>query len=621
MPELDEYEALFLTELQEYIESLTTLVPDLRKEQSNIPVATEIQRIIHSIKGMSGIMGYQALTEISQTLERLLGEGIENSQISSELLGPLTIFPSKLQAFADVLAAGEDVSAVDMSELQLLKEVTTIETVLPTTDRQLEILIKFAPQAKMKNLRAFMVVQALEAIGTVVSSMPTKDQLEADTVFEVLTIELGTNEGEEEIRRRILAVLEDSDEAEISVNYGNTSADANEEEDTAQLAPTRDAQTVRVSMKDLDDVMNLLGELMILRGSLTTFVDTTVGSQADSLARIDNVIFALQEHILGMRMVSLEHVLSQFPRLVRDIAKASGKKIDLQIVGNEIELDRSVIDPVNEILLQLVRNAASHGIEAHEQRTALGKPEDGRIRIIARQERDGVIVEVEDDGVGIDMDALRRQAVEMGLVQADQTLSRADLTHILFSTGEMSQKTAGRDYGLSVVNHQLEEINGTLEMRTKKGVGTNFTVKLPLTIAIQQALLVEVNQQKFALPLNNVQTVLLVDKDKIITQANRKAIVLRGELIPVIKLSETLQLGTAGKDAFELEDKEIIVIWEKGVNKLGLSVENLLGQRDIVIKQLDAITSSVQGFSGASIIDEGEIVLILDPLAIANVYT
>ncbi|MFQ5981325.1 MAG: chemotaxis protein CheA [Candidatus Heimdallarchaeota archaeon] len=619
MPELDEYEALFLSELQEYIESLKTLVPELRKEQSNIPVAAETQRIVHSIKGMAGIMGYQALTEVSQTLESHLNEEISNGQVSSKLLRPLSIFPNKLETFAQVLAAGEDVSAVDMSEL--LKEVATIESILPTTDRQLEILIKFDSQAKMKNLRAFMIIQALESAGNVLSSIPTKDQLEADAVFEVLTIDLKTNEGEDEIRRRIFAVLENSDEVNISINYGSVDAEVTEEEDVSQLMPTRDAQTVRVSMKDLDDVMNLLGELMILRGSLSAFGDTAVGSQADSLARIDTVIFALQEKFLGMRMVSLEHVLSQFPRLVRDIAKVNGKKIDLQIVGNQIELDRSVIDPVNEILLHLVRNAASHGIESPERRTPLGKPEDGRIRIIARQERDGVIVEVEDDGVGIDMDALQRQAVAMGLSQADQTLSREDLTRILFSSGKMSQKTAGRDYGLSLVNRKLEEINATLEMRTKKGVGTNFTIKLPLTIAIQQALLVEVNQQKFALPLNNVQTVLLVERDKIITQANRKAIVLRGELIPVIKLSHTLQLGAAGQDGFELEDKEIIVIWEKGVHKLGLSVENLLGQRDIVIKQLDAITSSVQGFSGASIIDEGEIVLILDPLAISNVYT
>ncbi|MFQ5980294.1 MAG: chemotaxis protein CheA [Candidatus Heimdallarchaeota archaeon] len=618
MSDMDEYKQLFLNELHEYVESLNTLVLDLEKDGSNIPLAEETMRIVHSIKGMAAVMEYQSLADITHELESLISQDIEKGVVNPELIGPLFVYIDKLQEFAQLLEVGDDISGVDMGDL--LEQVANLEALRLNLGKRLEVIVKFDQQAQMKNVRAFMVIQNLETVAKVLSSNPTKDRLEAGAVFDELSIEIMTKEDEEVIRNHILAA---GDVVGVSVNYFSTEGEE-EGEDQTRAVSSREIQTVRVALKDLDVVMNLLGELMILRGSLSTVTDKGVGGQADYLTRIDAVIFAIQEKILAMRMVSLDHILSRFPRVVRDMAYNEDKKIDLQMVGKHIELDRSIIDPLNEILLHLVRNAVSHGIEGPEQRTGSGKQEDGKIRIIARQERDGVQVEVEDDGLGIDMEAIREKAVGMGLATKDQTLSRAELTRFIFSSGFStryeSDKVSGRGYGLNIVSRRLDEINGNITIRTKKGVGTNFTVKLPLTIAIQQALLVEVNKQKFALPLNNVQTVLLVDNDKIITQANRNAIVLRGELIPVIKVGDALRLNGFGESATGFAEKEIIVVWEKGVNKLGLIVENLLGQRDIVIKQLDAITSTVRGFSGASIIDEGEIVLILDPQAMVDAY-
>ncbi|MHA2271012.1 MAG: chemotaxis protein CheA [Candidatus Hodarchaeales archaeon] len=619
MAEMDEYKQLFLNELNEYVESLNTLVLDLEKDGSNIALAEEVMRIVHSIKGMAAVMEYQSLADITHELESLLSSEIESGKVSSDLIGPLFIYIDKLQEFAQLLEVGDDIASVDMGDL--LEQVANLEALRLNLGKRLEILVKFDPQTQMKNVRAFMVLQNLEAISKVLSSNPTKERLEAGAVFEELSIEVMTKEDEEVVRNNILAA---TDVIGVSINYFSTGIEEETEEETRAIT-SREIQTVRVSLKDLDEVMNLLGELMILRGSISTIIDKSIGGQADSLARIDNLIFEIQEKILSMRMVSLEHILSRFPRVIRDLAYTEGKKIDLQMIGKHIELDRSVIDPLNEILLHLVRNAASHGIESPEERITNGKPEVGSVRIIARQERDGVQVDVEDDGSGIDMDSIRQKAVEMGLAEANQTLSRAELTRFIFSSGfstlDESDKVSGRGYGLNIVSRRLDEISGSITIRTKKDVGTNFTIKLPLTIAIQQALLVEVSRQKFALPLNNVQTVLLVEKDKVIQQANRRAIVLRGELIPVIKLGHALRLGNVEYTySDELADKEIVVVWEKGVTKLGLIVENLLGQRDIVIKQLDALTSTVRGFSGASIIDEGEIVLILDPQAISDAY-
>ncbi|MFQ5980234.1 MAG: chemotaxis protein CheW [Candidatus Heimdallarchaeota archaeon] len=618
MPEMDEYKQLFSNELNEYVESLNILVLDLEKNGSNIPLAEEIMRIVHSIKGMAAIMGYQSLADITHEFESLISQDIENGEVRPQLIGPLFVLTDKLQEFAQLLEVGDDISGIDMGDL--LEQVANLEALRLNLGKRLELMVRFDPQANMKNVRAFMVLQNLESIAKVLSSNPTKDRLEAGAVFEELAIEIMTKEDEKVIRNHILAA---GDVSEVSVNYFSQNTEA-EGEDQVQSVSSREIQTVRVNLKDLDSVMNLLGELMILRGSISTINDNNGRNGDDSLSRIDSTIFAIQEKILAMRMVSLDHILSRFPRIVRDISYGEGKKIDLQMVGKHIELDRSIIDFLNEILLHLVRNAASHGIETPEQRLALGKPEYGKIRIVAHQERDGVQVDVEDDGAGIDMEGIRQRAIEMGLIQSDRLLSRMELTRLIFSSGfttlKESDKVSGRGYGLNIVNRRLDEINGNIQIRTKRGVGTNFSIRLPLTIAIQQALLVEVRGQKFALPFNNVQTVLLVDKDKIITRANRKAIVLRGELIPVIKIDEALRSNKTDVSSPDILEKQVIVIWEKGVNKIGLIVDNLLGQRDIVIKQLDAITATVQGFSGASIIDEGEIVLILDPQEIASAY-
>ncbi|MFX0114225.1 MAG: chemotaxis protein CheA [Candidatus Hodarchaeota archaeon] len=619
MPEKDEYKQLFLYELNEYVESLNTLVLDLEKDGTNIPLAEEVMRIIHSIKGMAAVMEYQSLADITHELESLISMEIEGGRVSSGLIGPLFIYIDKLQEFAQLLEVSDDILGVDMGDL--LEQVANLESLRLNLGKRLEILVQFEPQAQMKNVRAFMVLQNLETVAKILSSNPTKERLEAGAVFNELAIEIMTKEDEDVIRNHIVAA---GDVIGVSVNYFTTGIEE-EGADEARGVSSREIQTVRVSLKDLDNVMNLLGELMILRGSLAAIVDRNIRGRSDSLARIDNIIFAIQERILSMRMVSLEHILSRLPRVVRDMAYNEGKKIEIQMVGKHIELDRSVIDPLNEILLHLVRNAASHGIEAPERRIAIGKPEEGKIKIIARQERDGVQVEVEDDGSGIDMDAIRQKAIDLGLIEGDQSISRTELTRFIFSSGfstlDESGKVSGRGYGLNIVSRRLDEINGSIVIRTKRGVGTNFIIKLPLTIAIQQALLVEVNKQKFALPLNNVQTVLLVDRDKIITRANRNAIVLRGELIPIIQIGQALRAnGPQDENGPSFAKKEIVVVWEKGVHRLGLVVENLLGQRDIVIKQLDAVTSTVRGFSGASIIDEGEIILILDPLAIVDAY-
>ncbi|MHA2498118.1 MAG: chemotaxis protein CheA [Candidatus Hodarchaeales archaeon] len=619
MTEMDEYKQLFLNELNEYVESLNALVLDLEKDSSNMAFAEEVMRIVHSIKGMAAAMDYQSLADISHELESVLSVAIEAGSISSELIGPLFVYIDKLQEFVQLLEVSEDISSVDMQDL--LQQVANLEALQLNLGKRLEVLVKFDPQTPMKNVKAFMVLQNLDSVAKVLSSNPTKDQLEAGTVFDELSSEIMTKEDEEVIRNHILAA---GDIIGVSINYLDGDVGDGAEEEIQSVA-SREIQTVRVSLKDLDVVMNLLGELMILRGSLSTAIDSDKrNNRSDSLTRIDNLIFAIQEKILAMRMVSLDNILSRYPRIVRDIAIGEGKKIDLQIVGKHIELDRSVIDPLNEILLHLVRNAASHGIEPPEQRLMHEKPEIGKIRIIAHQERDGVQVDVEDDGAGIDMEAIRQRATEMGLIKDGRLLSRVELTRLIFSSGfstlKESDMVSGRGYGLNIVSRRLDEINGNITIRTKKGVGTAFSIRLPLTIAIQQALLVEVSQQKFALPLSNVQTVLLVEKDKIITRANRKAIVLRGELIPVIKVGQALNPYRTDLVSPNFVDKEIIVVWEKGVSKFGLIVDDLVGQRDIVIKQLDAITSTVHGFSGASIIDEGEIVLILDPQAIANAY-
>jgi two-component system chemotaxis sensor kinase CheA len=388
--------------------------------------------------------------------------------------------------------------------------------------------------------------------------------------------------------------------------------------------------TIRVSQAKLETFMNTVAELIISKTMINHLVEKlgaeSRGTAVDDLvkelnrasAHLDQVSKEIQASVLGIRMVPVKTIFSKFPRMIRDLAKASGKKIDLQVFGEDTEIDKSLIEELGDPLIHLIRNSADHGIEMPEARIAAGKPETGRVALRARHEGDHVIVEIEDDGKGIDAALVRAKALEKGLITPERAESMSDeeAVELIFLPGfSLAQKVtdiSGRGVGMDVVRSNVRRLNGNVSIRSTVGKGSVFTIKLPLTLAIIDALLMRSGGQVFALPGTSVEETLLVPLAQVASLTSRKAIDLRGEVLGVSSLNQLLDFSSKGNGGAEGSDLPIVVISSAG-RRMGLIVDAFLRRQEMVIKPLAPYLASLPGISGASILGDGGVVLILDP--------
>lgn len=385
------------------------------------------------------------------------------------------------------------------------------------------------------------------------------------------------------------------------------------------------SQTVRVDIEKLDNLMNLVSELIIAKNSLvSSAAQMSGGSNSESQAIAENVEYLesvttnLHESVMKVRMVPIESALQKFPRMIRDLEKKLGKRMQLTITGEETELDRTVVDQIGDPLMHLLRNSADHGLETPDVRAERGKPETGSIFLNAYQEGNNVIIEVGDDGNGVDVEAVRAKIIERGFMPEEQALQMNDkeVIDVLFDPGFSMAKQvtdiSGRGVGLDVVKSNIEQLGGDVEVKTKLGEGSTFIVRLPLTLAIIQALMVLVGGEKYAIALGNIQTIEDIPISEIRLVENKEVIQLRGSVIPIIRLSDVL-------DAPEVErtnENLIIVVVKKGDSLAGLVVDELMGQQEIVIKSLGKYINTTRIISGATILGDGEVALIIDSNAL-----
>ncbi len=379
-------------------------------------------------------------------------------------------------------------------------------------------------------------------------------------------------------------------------------------------------RTVRVDIEKLDALMNQVSELIIAKNSLVSISssDSGDGTQSqsfrDQIEYLERITTSLHESVMKARMVPIESVVAKFPRMIRDLSRKLDKKMELFMSGEDTELDRTVVDQIGDPLQHLLRNSADHGLESAELRKERGKPESGSITLKAYQEGNNVVIEVGDDGNGIDTDTVKQKAIERGLVTPEQaeSLSQKEIIDFLFMPSfSMAKKitdVSGRGVGLDVVKSNIEALGGDVEVKSKLGEGSTFTVRLPLTLAIIQALLVEVHHELFAIALGSIITIEDVSVSDIKYVQAEEVINLRGNVIPLIRLNQIL----------DIEEPEVapesltVVIVNKGEKQAGLVVDNLLGQQEIVIKSLGKFISNSKIISGATILGDGEIALILD---------
>ena len=378
-------------------------------------------------------------------------------------------------------------------------------------------------------------------------------------------------------------------------------------------------RTVRVDIEKLDVLMNLVSELIIAKNGLVSISSNTQNTRNDNsfneqIEYLESVTTNLHESVMKVRMVPIESVVNRFPRMIRDLSKKLDKKMELHMTGEDTELDRTVIDEIGDPLQHLLRNSADHGLESNEDRIALGKSEVGNIWLNAYQDGNNVNIEVRDDGAGINIEKVRNKALEKGMITPEQAevMTDKEIIDLLFqpsfSTADKITDVSGRGVGLDVVKTKIEGLGGNIECRSVMGEGSSFIIHLPLTLAIIQALMVELGNEKYAIPLGSIQTIEDVPLSDIKYVQTKEVINLRGTVIPLIRLDQILDVESAAQD---LESLTVVIV-KKGDKQAGLVVDNLIGQQEVVIKSIGSYINCSKIISGATILGDGEIALILE---------
>ena len=502
----------------------------------------------------------------------------------------------------------------------------------------------------LKAARAFLVFKAVEDFGQILVYRPSSQDIEDEKFEFEFSFFLASEESEDKIVAAAKAVseIEKVDAEEIHLDEYVKEAEAQEEQQAKEAtaeqkeapaeapkaaekkAPAANAKkqtnakpvtvrTVRVDIENLDALMNQVSELIIAKNSLVSISSNESGeyqnqSFHEQIEYLERITTNLHESVMKVRMVPIESVVNKFPRMIRDLSRKLGKKMELYMTGEDTELDRTVVDQIGDPLQHLLRNSADHGLEDNATRVERGKPEVGSIFLKAFQEGNNVIIEVGDDGNGIDVAAVRDKAVERGVITAEQAenMSQKEIINILFlpsfSMAKKITDISGRGVGLDVVKSNIEALGGDVEVRTQLGEGTTFIVRLPLTLAIIQALMVEIRDEKYAIALGSISNIESIPVNEIKYVQAQEVIHLRGAVIPLIRLDQVLDM----EEKQEEPENLTVVIVKKGDSLAGLVVDNLIGQQEIVIKSLGKYINNNKIISGATILGDGEVALILD---------
>ena len=597
---------------------------------------------------------FKCLDSLEQMIDSVAGGDSEDVVDVSDLVTKL----SSISKGEPAPAAAAPAAAAPAAPAEAAPQAAPAASI-PLTDTDLSMLrqakeggmigvhiqVTLSETCLLKSARSYMVMNALDELGDVIKSVPPAEDLEQEKFehsFDVLMVTGSDKKAVEdalstisEIEKIVVEVVDPDKPAEAAPAPAAPAAAAPATAPAAPPAPKaapkpaaksaakpaaaaakkgHQSQSVRVDIDKLDTLMNLMGELVINKVRLEQIGQAhRLGELTETLEQMDRVTTDLQNIVMKVRMVPVSAVFNRFPRMVRDVSKELNKEINLTIEGEETELDRTVIDEIGDPIMHLLRNSLDHGVEHPDDREAKGKPRTGEVGLIARHEGNNVVIMVTDDGSGIDANKIRKKAIEKGMISQEDAdkLDDADAVRLIFlpgfSTAEQITDISGRGVGMDVVRSKIESLSGHVDVETKIDEGSVFKIKLPLTLAIIQAMLVKVQEEIYAIPLGSIDSTINIQPTDIKTVRNREVIVLRGEIIPIIRMEETLQIPHV-KDSDEI----FVVVVHAGEAKAGIVVDNLIGQQEIVIKTLGNLFTGLKMFSGATVLGDGRVALILD---------
>ena len=669
-------QALFLAEVDELLQRVEESLVDLERVPDDQGLLNEIFRAAHTIKGSSATIGHARMAALTHAMETRLddvrkGTASVTPELIEALLKALDVLKvlrdeveTRVAADVDVDAAAAAVERrsalrdpaptkkpVSKAKKRSAKSGSKANAAIDGATHRFEIVLEQGPWAAV---RALQVLLALGEHGRIVSSEPSQAEIEKEDsqVGDRMVVLVHSERTEAELVNALNGVPElGSIRAQTLEHAEPDAADEPEDQDApaatveaaatgpkaatptstaaaAAAAPRGASTTIRIDVARLDALLNLVGELVIDRTRLfqlgSSLVDQfgddrILGDLQQTALHIGRITDELQEQVMKSRMLPIESVFNRLPRVVRDVAAKQGKQIEFIVEGKDTELDRSVIEEIGDPLLHLIRNGVDHGIEKPEERTAAGKPAAGRLKLSAQHADSFIVIALEDDGKGIDVDAVKRKAVERGVVsqEAADRMSDREAVQLIFapglSTAEKLSDVSGRGVGMDVVRANVEKINGSVEVETRRGHGTTFTIRLPLTLAIVQALLVRVAGGIYALPIHSVTETLRIEPDQIHQVNHREAIMLRDQVLPLVNLRHVFGLEDASASR---DGSRLVTAVHTNNRQVGLIVDGLVGEQEIVIKPLGQLVGDVAGVSGAAILGDGSVALIVDVAAL-----
>lgn len=658
--DLARYAELFRTESREHLAEIDTALLSLEKDGDASHIVV-LFRSTHTIKGMAASMGYVAVEQLSHALETLLealrsgaraldsdviallfdGTDALSHAVNEAVEGRGNVMSPSAIALLERLASAMEVgahangnSATTFPNASPAQSTYTVQSapplpppiaddiygasLLPQDLGALELSdtlkpapaqiaekvveVRLSPDAALKGVRALMVLSRIESLGTVRSINPPQHAWNEDSFDGIFTIAIGTTKADDAIETQIRGA---GDVARVTIRAA-----------TIGRAERETLRHVRIDLRRLDTLLDLVGELVITRDRLLRTADAmsdggTNRSLASAVHDTSRLVSALQEEVLRTRMVPVGQVFDRFPRLVRDIARDLGKDVTFVTEGREIELDRSLLDAIGDPIVHLLRNAVDHGIESPDVRRRAGKAPKGRLILRAARDRAAVVVQVEDDGGGINRDKVLERAKSQGLVDADITnLTDEGLLRVLsksgFSTAAAVTSISGRGVGIDVVASRVRALGGALELTSILGRGSLFTLRLPVTLAIVRALLVRVGSETYALPAAHVIEALEYDASAVVSLRGQETVTLRDDVVPLLRLRPRFGMSRNSDDGTH------VVMVEAAGRQTALQVDSLIGQQDVVVKPYDAVNGAETLFTGATILGDGTPALIVD---------
>ncbi len=652
-----DYKDLFLTEARDYLSTLNNALVALEKDPAHSEAVKEIFRAAHTLKGMSATMGYTPLTTLTHQMESAM-EPVRSglTPLSPDLVDTLFACLDRLESWVKTLESGEEINEESIGNLvERLSSSLGVpvapgsgsapSVTLPTPSFVFDeneksilaqarvngfsifrILVRVEPGCVFKEVRAFMVLKNLNDLGEVVKSNPpgtVVEKGEFDRSFELILV---TENSAQKIQAAVLSVVEVEaavvtpfDPSAPETGASVLAAEAQTPKPSEFGAPGEDKNiafpTIRVHTSKLDKLMTLVQELVIskIRFEMVA-ANGEVKELREPLNQLHHITDELQDEIMKVRLIPVKQVFDRFPRMVRDLAKKLGKQVNLEMDGAEVELDRTVIDEIGEPLVHLLRNAVDHGVEDPEERARDGKDPFGTIRLQAKRERSSVVLSVIDDGKGIDPEKVRQRSVSKGLMTAEEAgkLSDEEAVRLIslpgFSLAERATEVSGRGVGVDAAKAKVESMGGSFRIQSRKGVGTTFFLRFPLTLAIIKALLIKAGGETFALPVTGVLETLEINPSEKRRLQLQDTLLLRDEVLPLYHLAELLEL----KNSPPPQDLESVVVVEVGESKVGLLVDAIVSQNEIAIKPLDRFLKKIRGFAGATVLGDGHIALVLD---------